>query len=261
MKLRAHFIGMLTLLMASWLVPSAYSRAESAAEQLVAAIQADYATLQRARDDLQQLSDSGSLTPAAIRDYHDWIQQLSDRVVRACQQLRRAGSGPRQPVACDAPHNTLSAASIDTATEQTRTEQTGTLQRQLDQSIGEFDEKLLREQERVKAATPAGGQAGGADAGQPGTAGSVADAARGDAGDRQGEQNETHGQETTTTSKPRSDGSKGKPGGYSTPADIPDGSDDDVVARQIREAAEQESDPELRKKLWEEYRRYKAGIR
>ncbi|GAA5318747.1 MAG: hypothetical protein Aseana_08100 [Candidatus Pelagadaptatus aseana] len=41
------------------------------------------------------------------------------------------------------------------------------------------------------------------------------------------------------------------------PADIPDGSDDDVVARQIREAAEQETDPVLREKLWEEYRQYK----
>lgn len=41
------------------------------------------------------------------------------------------------------------------------------------------------------------------------------------------------------------------------PADIPTGNDDDVVARQIREAAMRESDPELREKLWEEYRKYK----
>ena len=41
------------------------------------------------------------------------------------------------------------------------------------------------------------------------------------------------------------------------PPDIPDGSDDDVVARQLREAAMKESDPELREKLWEEYKKYK----
>ena len=41
------------------------------------------------------------------------------------------------------------------------------------------------------------------------------------------------------------------------PADIPDGNDDDVVARQIREAAMREADPELREKLWDEYRKYK----
>jgi hypothetical protein len=33
------------------------------------------------------------------------------------------------------------------------------------------------------------------------------------------------------------------------------------VARQLREAAEKETDPELKAKLWEEYRRYKRGTR
>ncbi|MGW8161384.1 MAG: hypothetical protein ACWGN1_03970, partial [Desulfobulbales bacterium] len=36
---------------------------------------------------------------------------------------------------------------------------------------------------------------------------------------------------------------------------------DDIVARQLREAAEKETDPELKEKLWEEYRKYKEGIR
>jgi hypothetical protein len=39
-----------------------------------------------------------------------------------------------------------------------------------------------------------------------------------------------------------------------------DTGNDDVVARQLREAAEKETDPELKKKLWEEYRKYKAGV-
>jgi hypothetical protein len=43
------------------------------------------------------------------------------------------------------------------------------------------------------------------------------------------------------------------------PAGIPDGSDDDIVARQLREAAMSETDPELREKLWQEYRNYKQG--
>ena len=43
------------------------------------------------------------------------------------------------------------------------------------------------------------------------------------------------------------------------PPNIPDGSDDDVVARQLREAASSETDPELREKLWQEYRNYKKG--
>jgi hypothetical protein len=43
------------------------------------------------------------------------------------------------------------------------------------------------------------------------------------------------------------------------PEDVSDGSDDDVVARQLREAAMSEEDPELREKLWDEYRAYKTG--
>jgi hypothetical protein len=44
------------------------------------------------------------------------------------------------------------------------------------------------------------------------------------------------------------------------PDDVGDGSDDDIVARQLREAAMTEEDPELREKLWEEYRRYKESV-
>ena len=46
---------------------------------------------------------------------------------------------------------------------------------------------------------------------------------------------------------------------FPPPEDIPSGRDDDVVARQLREAAMSEPDPELREALWEEYRNY-TGI-
>ncbi len=41
------------------------------------------------------------------------------------------------------------------------------------------------------------------------------------------------------------------------PEDIPDADNDSVLAAQIHKAAMQETDPEKRKRLWEEYRRYK----
>lgn len=40
---------------------------------------------------------------------------------------------------------------------------------------------------------------------------------------------------------------------------LPDGSDDDIVARRLRRAAEQETDPELKEKLWKEYIEYKKN--
>jgi len=44
------------------------------------------------------------------------------------------------------------------------------------------------------------------------------------------------------------------------PDDIPDAQGDDIVAKQLRELAIAETDPELKEKLWEEYRKYKAGL-
>jgi len=43
---------------------------------------------------------------------------------------------------------------------------------------------------------------------------------------------------------------------FPPPEDIPSGRDDDIVARQLREAAMREPDPVLREALWDEYRRY-----
>jgi hypothetical protein len=73
---------------------------------------------------------------------------------------------------------------------------------------------------------------------------------------------------STSGQGPQSGGSGGSMGGrqggpsaeaegaYPVPEDIPGGDNDDVVARQIREAAMNEPDPELRERLWDEYRRY-----
>ena len=44
------------------------------------------------------------------------------------------------------------------------------------------------------------------------------------------------------------------------PEGLPDPQGDDIVAKQLREAAIAEKDPVLKEKLWEEYRRYRDGI-
>jgi hypothetical protein len=51
-----------------------------------------------------------------------------------------------------------------------------------------------------------------------------------------------------------------QPGAGAIPDDIPSPQGDDIVAKQLREAATFEQDPELRAKLWEEYKRYKEGL-
>ena len=56
----------------------------------------------------------------------------------------------------------------------------------------------------------------------------------------------------------RSGGAPENPAVFEAPDDIPSGNDDDIVARQLREAAMREADPEVRKALWNEYRKYKG---
>jgi len=46
-------------------------------------------------------------------------------------------------------------------------------------------------------------------------------------------------------------------GNGATAHEVADGSDDNVVARRLRKAAEQETDPQLKDKLWQEYLSYK----
>tara|TARA_Y100000589_G_scaffold165293_1_gene157170 strand:+ start:43 stop:237 length:195 start_codon:yes stop_codon:yes gene_type:complete len=55
--------------------------------------------------------------------------------------------------------------------------------------------------------------------------------------------------------------SKNPLAGYEPPKEVLlNEKDDDIVARQIREAASAEQDPALREKLWTEYERYRSGL-
>lgn len=64
--------------------------------------------------------------------------------------------------------------------------------------------------------------------------------------------NLSYGTDGDDTSRP----SAGR--GIRTPSDIPPVDNDDALARQLRRAAETESDPEVRARLWNEYRRFKG---
>lgn len=132
------------------------------------------------------------------------------------------------------------------------------LDKSLSDALGEFDGKLLQEQERLAARVPkqreGGGTGYGAD-GPPGPAGSGGISGPGYGG-QEGD-------------------SRAGAGGYEQPGSVVSGggkpapdsgrstidSDDDIVARQLREAAEKETDPALKEKLWQEYRKYKEGSR
>jgi hypothetical protein len=122
-----------------------------------------------------------------------------------------------------------------------------------------FDSVMLEEQKRAQAGRPEGSQgSAGGSARIPGL--DEAGAAGGTSGaDGNAESaDEASGESAASGRRSTVAGAPGNRSGV-TPEDIPSGDDDDVVARQLREAAEAETDPALREKLWDEYRRYKTG--
>jgi hypothetical protein len=250
----------------------------------------NYAAFQSAVEDYRQQREHNGLEGVEAQDYAAYVAGLQRRVFEDCQAVIHSGSPYPDDLPCPVivPQMTRSAE-ISTQAEQTPEEMIAALDAALEKGMGEYDERLLREQERVKAATPnenmdsGGGAGGGAGAGDGGSTGQSGDggeaggmngdSADGDQNEGESGENESSGGESTG-SQQGAEGTGGRPRGgpvdsstgsgdegrdSDQPEDIPDGSDDDVVARQLREAAEKETDPELKAKLWEEYRRYKRG--
>jgi hypothetical protein len=152
------------------------------------------------------------------------------------------------------------------------------LDRELDASLAEFDEqllaelKLIRERSAPKMASLAQEASAAAERlrqkgidieADPSTVETEAEASR------EQPPAEAPSQESAAAGVPeRESGSPATPGSREVesvsgdrqpPGGRYDSSDDDVVARQLREAAEQETDPVLKQKLWREYEAYKRG--
>ena len=225
-------------------------------QQLLEQLDIDHAVLVAAENDYRISRERGTLTGDEAADYAAWVARLYRQVAEDCVALAENGIPAPEELSCPVVVAAFIApAPIDQAAEKTSAEKTAVLDAELRAGMGEFDEMLLLEQERIKAAAPhasdnseqGGGQGGGADeGGATGGAGQQATDSADGSSDQQGGAGPGKQQHTARAG---------------TPPDIPDGSDDDVVARQLREAAEKETDTELKKKLWEEYRKYKKGVR
>ena len=248
-------------------VPVTQGFAAHSENDLLDQLRADYVALTGARAEFEQLEKSART--AEQEDYAAWIRQLGEQFADSC---RKFSINSVQSIPDDIPCTEFTSAydapvQIDTDNESTDSEKTAAMVGQFNESLGEFDEKLLREQDRVKAARPRTASSGSGGGGASGESGDGSDGESGQTaaaggGAQEGRQPDQQGADGEAGSEQPVAGARGRSSGgnqSSAPDDIPDGSDDDVIARQLREAAEKETDPELKKKLWEEYRRYKNG--
>ena len=134
-------------------------------------------------------------------------------------------------------------------------EQVAILDGKLERSMGEFDTMILEEQAARRRAQREQGQS------EPTRTASAAGAVEGESGKEGGFGREIGGGRYSVGGGMGGVGSgraAQNTAKYPPPSDIPSGNDDDVVARQLREAAMREPDPAVREKLWAEYRKYKG---
>ena len=175
----------------------------------------------------------------------------------------RADAGTDTDVGTDADADTAAEIEGDVAT--TADERREILARRLDQSLGDFDATLDEEQRRTAAERDARAASAASAMGQ-GRETSEGGARSGDLrSERERREGVVAGAASSTAGTPGSGGARdrGVVGGGSGAPDrgIPSGDDDDIVARRLRRAAEQETDPELKEKLWQEYIEYKRNAR
>ncbi|MDH3289334.1 MAG: hypothetical protein OEP48_16635 [Betaproteobacteria bacterium] len=158
----------------------------------------------------------------------------------------------------------------------TQAEEVAALDAKLGGSLAEFDQLLLEEARKARARAPTRASAGGYGAGSNGddTGTGTGTGAQKSGAEESSTTGVTASRQDDTDPGQSAGKGPGSPGGRiegtdpgaagptaAVPPDVGDGNDDDIVARQIRKAAEAETDPELRKKLWDEYRRYKQGTK
>jgi hypothetical protein len=241
------------------------------------------ATEKRIAAELERRKKSGNASAEDIRNHETYLERVQAMVAENRKTVKKMESAYAE----HPPSQKTSSESPKLSDQQIPEEQTqdpvAELDRQLSASLTEFDGMLLKEMESIETESAAKmrdlaqeaaeaakrlkekgveldtDESKSSDAestqskeGQQGKAGDK-DTSReeNDSETQQGDGDDTVA--TADRSKGAGSGAKRDPGSrYSK-------EDDDIVARQLREAAESETDPELKEKLWKEYEEYKKN--
>jgi hypothetical protein len=271
--------------MASASQESAQSKLETARENL----RLSQATYARIAADLEQLKSSGKASPELIKNYEIYLQRVGEmrdenrRTLEAMEKAyaANASSQKTEPVSGPDP----SDPKRDLRIPEEETDRVTALDRQLRESLASFDEMLLKEMDKIKTASAdkmrglardaaaAAKRANDAEESSPekGSSGEEQRKPEGEKQDKGAEQAPKESKDKDSEVHDGKAGTQGRASGDKPGRDDstrlsgrgPDSSsqDDDIVARQLREAAEKETDPVLKEKLWKEYEEYKKSRR
>ena len=261
---------------------------QSKLEQARTDLRISQATEDRITSEFEKIKHSGKATPEIIKDYEIYIsrvqamvaenQKVVDALEVACSKYIQSG----KTTGCSQPAQKKGTLSPGITVEE-ETGELGTLDGELNDSLAAFDEMLLQEMDDIRAqsesklrelAEEAAAAAGSLqDQGvevsgsseetgsEEETQGASAEGTDRDQrqGEDQAEQGGSYSKVPVTDKRDAQSRSDEKSSGQRSKEPPESAQDDDIVARQLREAAEKETDPELKAKLWKEYEDYKKG--
>jgi hypothetical protein len=252
------------------------SQADSAEAKLAEArgnLSISQETEKRIATELEQLKESGSASEEAVRDYETYLKSVAAMTAenrKIVEQMEAAYAGKSSGKTGS---NELDKMADPDIPEEQATDEVAVLDRQLNASLVKFDGMLLKEMDEIRAGSSEKLQDLAAEAAEAAkrlrekgldvdTSGSKSsDGSQENQEDSQandGKKKSTGDRKGSETAS-RDGSRKGGEGPSSTDQRRRDYEDDDIVARQLREAAENETDPELKEKLWKEYEEYKKS--
>jgi hypothetical protein len=224
-----------------------------------------------------------NLSKIEMEEYAQFIAGLRLRLFKQCEVVRKLnGADKGKEYGCQNIKIAKGGGGSEVLTEVlnkkvlTEEEKRQVLDAKLSALEADIDEALLKRQRSIKekasnSSEASGGGGGGGSSGSSGASGKKgASAGGGGATTSSGEKSQKakkNSKKTGSSSAPTKPLGKTSPTGSTRTASkgsprrqrTDDGSDDDIIARQLREAAEKETDPVLKKKLWDEYRKYKEA--
>ena len=256
-------------------VDAADARLEEARENL----QTSRETEKRIASELEDLKKSGSASADSIKDYEEYLSRVRAMTAenrKIVEQMEAAYNrhGPGATESDSAVSNKRDKMVDPNIPEEQTVDEVAALDQKFNESLANFDDKLLKEMDAIRADSTKKLQDLAQEAADAAkrlrdqgvdvdTSGSESDQ-EADAqketseGDRE---TETTGGAAGSETSSRDGSRKEGEGGSANDRRRTDYEDDDIVARQLREAAENETDPELKEKLWKEYEEYKKSGR
>jgi len=284
----AIFFGIILLGLCVNLYAATRQKIESALELARKDLRISMATEEQIASELAKLKKSGDASSDMVEDYERYLIRVQAMVaenrkmvtkieaLNARYDIRKAPDGSK--------YSDDTEAMINPAIpEEEVVDEVVALDRQLDSSLAQFDEMLLKELDLIRAkssermrdlAEEAAAAAKrlrdqgieintdveeeSAESEQDSTQAQKKVEIEEDASET-GKENNSEGDKDDGELTDRDPSREGVEGSGNHPKNRYDPKDDDIVARQLREAAEEETDPELRKKLWKEYEGYKKN--